>query len=498
MALETDSVVDTVNFSTLTLHTTGSLAQRRNPLDDKPVLCTICRSPFDTSNLQQLYSHLNDHFRDFNATNRCNECGINFVQKADLDKHRIAAATGHCGFKIHHTKPCTGHHPPGEDHIKVWGRLRHWEQCQLNAYIDQVEQLSSRRLGGSFVQTENNDACRGCRILDFYRRRFPEEYENIYGTHLREHPRFEQGQEVQCCHPEMTKTATEQLLARLTRRRQRRASSSDVNYARYNSTPAQQREIGAVGQTPVAVAEPDPSEILDASYLSNPTQGLLHWAAGAGDSAAIKGLITKGADIHGKDMTGRTAIHWAAASGSCEAVELLLSYRANIELPDNAGQTPIFLGVECGNSAVVELLLEHGADPNAKDTLPRSCLHLAAEAGDAIVIDQLLARGAQVDDVDCFDRTPLHLASKFGHLDAVLALCKAKASVDLQSNAGRTPLCSAVENHKFDIARLLLLHHGASVTDSTMSKAIERGADEELLELMRSRIAPTDSKYDSF
>lgn len=83
---------------------------KRNPNGRKPILCTICRQPFDTNNPQLLDKHLNRHFRGFSAINRCEECGIDFIEKADLDTHRDSVATkGHCGFHFHHTEPCTGH-----------------------------------------------------------------------------------------------------------------------------------------------------------------------------------------------------------------------------------------------------------------------------------------------------------------------------------------------------------------------------------------------------
>lgn len=481
------------------LSLSGSKASyRRNPLEHKPILCTICRQPFDTNNIRQLNSHLNDHFRSFHAENRCNECGINFIQKADLDRHRISAARGYCGFQFHHSEVCTGHHPPGEDHIKLWDRIRHWQQCQLQSYIDKVEELSKRPLSGRrYMETENNNTCRGCRILDFYHCRFPDEYWAIYNKHLKEHSRLGDAEAKQCCHADMTETATEELLLKLTsRQRRRRASSADVEHVRKDVRPLQRLDAPSGCQSPATTIEQDATEILDASYLSNPLQGLFHWAACAGDLATITGCKLNGANVHGADMSGRTALHYAAASGSCAAVELLLSYEAKTELADHAGQTPLFLAVECGNSDVVQLLLESGANPNATDKMPQSCLHLAAEAGDATVIEQLLSHGALVDNADCFERTPLHLAAKFGHLDAVQALCKAQASVELRDHAARTPLCLAVENDNVDIVRSLLVHHGALVSSDVFDKAIERGASDDLLELIRSGIATAEPEHD--
>jgi ankyrin repeat protein len=481
--VESDRETDGLGIETLSIHGVGRSTFRRNPNDHKPILCNICRQPFDTDNLPSLFSHLNDHFRGFNTVNRCNECEIDFVEKAELDKHRISAAKGHCGFEFHHTEPCTGHHPPGQDHIKLWDRIRHWQQCQLQSFIDRVDEVS-KRLGKRYTQTENSTACRGCRILDFYHQCYPEDYWALHKKHA-EKSRSQGPNGSQCCHIDMTDAATDQLLSKLTsRRRRRRASSADADFIRQDTNVSRHKERWSV-QSPAPSIESDVSGILDAAYLSDPLQGLLHWAACAGDCATIEAFLLNGADINGSDISGRTALHWAAASGSCDAVELLLSYDANITVSDHAKQTPLFVAVECGNSDVVKMLLDRGSDPNEVDSIPQACLHIAANAGHNKVVTTLLSSGAHVDNVELFGRSPLHLAAKSGHLDVVRILCNSNASLELQEHAGRTALCIAIENDNFDIARYLI-HRGALVTMSMLAKASAKAPDQDLLELMRS------------
>ena len=267
---ESDHESDAIDIEKLSIHDVGHSTFRRNPRDNKAILCNICRQPFNTDNLQSLHSHLNDHFRGFNTVNRCNECGIDFIEKADLDKHRISAATGHCGFKFHHTEPCTGHHPPGEDHIKLWDRIRHWQQCQLQSFIDRVDELS-KRVGKRYTQTENTTPCRGCRILDFYHQCYPEEYRIFQQKHP-EGTRWQGPNEPQCCHIDMTDAATDQLLSKLTsRRRRRRASSAEAEYIRNDADVSQHKERWSV-QFPASSIESEVSGILDTAYLSDPLQ----------------------------------------------------------------------------------------------------------------------------------------------------------------------------------------------------------------------------------
>jgi hypothetical protein len=44
-----------------------------------------------------------------------------------------------------------------------------------------------------------------------------------------------------------------------------------------------------------------------------------------------------GADVHGCDHTGQTALHWAAVRGSIQVAELLLQNGAQVECADSHG-----------------------------------------------------------------------------------------------------------------------------------------------------------------
>ena len=164
------------------------LAIRRRTLEDsKPWVCGICRDSFTTDSPAMIFDHLKHHFSMSMESYSCEECKIGFIHGADLRRHQRSADDGDCSFRFHHIDDCTGHHPPGRDHLNMWDKLRHWEQCQLQSYVLSVEMLRSRRLGALYTRSDSSAACRACQILRFFNDQFSEQFEGTYLTHLKAH-----------------------------------------------------------------------------------------------------------------------------------------------------------------------------------------------------------------------------------------------------------------------------------------------------------------------
>jgi hypothetical protein len=93
--------------------------------------------------------------------------------------------------------------------------------------------------------------------------------------------------------------------------------------------------------------------------------GPLHDAAYAGDTAMVRQLLKRGANIEEKNENGMQPLQLAAIMGHNETVELLLDHGANINARRNpAGETPLTQAVEGGQPETVKLLLCRGADPD--------------------------------------------------------------------------------------------------------------------------------------
>src|SRR5688572_28574880 len=86
------------------------------------------------------------------------------------------------------------------------------------------------------------------------------------------------------------------------------------------------------------------------------------------DSAAVRALLEKGANVNAPQADGMTALHWAAYHDEVGTAKLLIAVGADAKAASRYGVTPIALACTNGNTAIVELVLEAGEDPYA--TLP--------------------------------------------------------------------------------------------------------------------------------
>ncbi len=127
-----------------------------------------------------------------------------------------------------------------------------------------------------------------------------------------------------------------------------------------------------------------------------------------GDVESVKAELARGADVNGKDETGRTPLVYAAKSGSASIVSLLLESRAKVDkLSDqkrdcDLSETSLMLASTAGYLSVVKLLLKHGANPTESfddfscgDSLgsPLSnSLGMAAKNGHVAVFNELLGK----------------------------------------------------------------------------------------------------------
>lgn len=91
-------------------------------------------------------------------------------------------------------------------------------------------------------------------------------------------------------------------------------------------------------------------------------------AALAGDTAKVKALLGKGANVNAKDSAGRTALMFAVINLHYETVEVLLGYGADVNLRADDGATALILAASSGDPKIVRALLDKGADTHAKFT----------------------------------------------------------------------------------------------------------------------------------
>jgi ankyrin repeat protein len=240
-------------------------------------------------------------------------------------------------------------------------------------------------------------------------------------------------------------------------------------------------------------------------------------AAMTKDTAALRSLLQRKADVNAPQPDGTTALHWAARWDDLETAGLLIRAGANARAANRTGATPMFLAALNGSASMIDALLKAGVDPNTPvlsrgetalmmaartgkadavkvlldngakvnatdDLRGTNALMWAAEQGHSVIAQLLLGRGAEVNTPSKvvqpvrrnglgFARpgpdgrpateamgglTPLLFAVRQGSLDAVRVLVGAGADVSKPAVDGSGPLLVAVQNGHYDIARFLL------------------------------------------
>jgi ankyrin repeat protein len=93
----------------------------------------------------------------------------------------------------------------------------------------------------------------------------------------------------------------------------------------------------------------------------------LHWAAAAGDLAALKVFLGKERSLLQKlspKADQQLALHVAAAFGRKEIVKYLLDNNVVKEEEDQKERTALYIAVMQDNTAIAKMLLQNGANPN--------------------------------------------------------------------------------------------------------------------------------------
>ena len=147
-------------------------------------------------------------------------------------------------------------------------------------------------------------------------------------------------------------------------------------------------------------------------------------AAKARDTAAVKALLRKGADVNAAHGDGMTALHWAASHGDAMLAQMLLSAGANLRATTRLGGiTALHMASQSGHAHVVAALIAAGADANVVTATGATAVMLAARAGSADTVTRLVETGADVNIKErAFGQTALMIAAGLDRAEVVRLL----------------------------------------------------------------------------
>src|SRR5580704_202465 len=142
------------------------------------------------------------------------------------------------------------------------------------------------------------------------------------------------------------------------------------------------------------------------------------------DTAGLRALIGRHADVNAPQPDGTTALHWAAHWNDIDAVNLLLKAGADAKAANRYGATPLSEAAVLGNAVMIEALLKAGADAKTLTTADgETVLMTAARAGNADAVKILLSHGADVNARENYKgQTALMWAAAEHHPEVVKAL----------------------------------------------------------------------------
>src|SRR5690606_21308787 len=157
----------------------------------------------------------------------------------------------------------------------------------------------------------------------------------------------------------------------------------------------------------------------------------------------VERLVAAGADVESPNADGQTALMLAARAGATRVAEVLVQHGADVGVRERwRGQTALMWAADSASPDIMKLLVEHGADVEVRASANDWPTQVTSEPR-----GQYRPTGGM---------TALLYAARSGCPACVETLLDAGARIDRPTPDGVTPLMVAIDNLRFDTAKLLI------------------------------------------
>ena len=148
-----------------------------------------------------------------------------------------------------------------------------------------------------------------------------------------------------------------------------------------------------------------------------------------GDSQSAREAVNRGANVHARDLDGRSALYLACTAGHMQLAEFLVAQGANVdETFGKRQQTLLHWAAEQSSTGIATFLISHKANVNAQQSDGSTPLLLAAKHGHHYLVQLLLKHDALVSPRNANKVTAHTAAKRAGHHDIAGLIATAAAN----------------------------------------------------------------------
>jgi ankyrin repeat protein len=198
-----------------------------------------------------------------------------------------------------------------------------------------------------------------------------------------------------------------------------------------------------------------------------------------GDVRHLKGFVSQGVNVNGRNEEGHTALICATRANQLDAIKYLVAAGADIAAKDTHSgqrQPPLFHAAECGHLEAAEMLMDLGANIHEVAWFNQPFFARVTDSDNLAMIEMFLDRGADPNATRNNGRTVVIDAIRSGSLDRLRLLHEHGGKITTRDITGQPPLHMALGQNRIDIIDFLLAHGADPSSTDNVGKSLLHAA----------------------